>query len=84
MLFRGRILDLSVAGCYIETEARLRLVPGTPVEMVFRLDDKTFRCNALSSKVREGGAGFMFKTMNARTREELDNLIAQLGGIDIQ
>jgi hypothetical protein len=78
MLFRGRVLDLSVAGCYIETEARLRLIPGTPVEMVFRLNDKTFRCEALSCKLHGNGAGFLFRAMNRRTREELDNLIAQL------
>jgi hypothetical protein len=78
MLFRGRVLDLSVAGCYIETEARLRLLPGTAVEMVFRLNEKTFRCEALSCTLREGGAGFLFHAMNARTREELDGLIAQL------
>ena len=32
LLFRGRVLDVSLAGCYIETEARLRLAPGTLVE----------------------------------------------------
>lgn len=44
MLFRGRVLDVSVGGCYIETEARLRLPPGTPVEVIFRLNDEIFRC----------------------------------------
>ncbi len=38
MLFRGRVLDVSLGGCYIETEARLRLAPGTLVEMVFRCE----------------------------------------------
>jgi c-di-GMP-binding flagellar brake protein YcgR len=44
MLFRGRVLDVSVGGCYIETEAKLRLAPGTPVEMVFRVDENLLRC----------------------------------------
>ena len=44
MLFRGRVLDVSVGGCYIETEARLRLAPGTPVEMMFRLNENLLRC----------------------------------------
>ena len=43
MLFRGQVLDVSLGGCYIETEAKLRLAPGTPVEMVFRLDEKVLR-----------------------------------------
>src|SRR5437868_11788887 len=44
MLFRGRVLDVSVGGCYIETEAKLKLAPGTPVEMVFRVKNGVFRC----------------------------------------
>ena len=44
MLFRGRVLDVSLGGCYIETEAKLRLAPGTPVEMVFQLNEDVRRC----------------------------------------
>jgi c-di-GMP-binding flagellar brake protein YcgR len=80
MLFRGRVLDVSVGGCYIETEAKLRLAPGTPVEMVFRLNGDVFRCEATSRMVRTRGAGFLFEGMNARMREELDRLIAELVG----
>src|SRR3984885_2212574 len=75
MLFRGRVLDLSVGGCYIETEARLRIAPGTPVEMIFRLNDDVFRCEATSRMVRTKGAGFLFSTMDARTQMELERLI---------
>jgi c-di-GMP-binding flagellar brake protein YcgR len=78
MLFRGRVLDLSVGGCYIETEARLRLAPGTPVEMIFRLNDDVFRCEATSRMVRARGAGFLFSTMDARTGMELERLISEL------
>ena len=67
VLFRGRVLDISVAGCYIETEARLRLAPGTPVEMVFRVKDVVFRLEATSRMVRRGkGAGFLFSNLSAR------------------
>ena len=48
MLFRGRVLDVSVGGCYIETEAKLKLAPGTPVEMVFRVNQDVFRLDATS------------------------------------
>ena len=81
MLFRGRVLDLSVGGCYIETEAKLRLAPGTPVEMVFRLNDSVFRCDATSRMVRIKGAGFLFERMDAATGMELERLIGELSEI---
>jgi hypothetical protein len=80
MLFRGRVLDVSVGGCYIETEARLRLAPGTPVEMVFRVNDGVFRCEATSRMVRTRGAGFLFVNQDARMQRELEELIQELGG----
>jgi hypothetical protein len=78
MLFRGRVLDLSVGGCYVETEARLRLAPGTWVEVVFRTGERVFRCEATSRMLRQRGAGFLFEGMNAATRAELEALIAEL------
>ena len=80
LLFRGRVLDISVGGCYIETEARLKLAPGTAVEMVFRLNERVFRCEATSRMLRARGAGFLFEGMDARSRRELDRLIAELEG----
>jgi hypothetical protein len=59
MLFRGRVLDVSVGGCYIETEARLRLAPGTPVEIVFRAHDRVLKCDGTSRMVRTRGAGLI-------------------------
>jgi hypothetical protein len=83
MLFRGRVLDISVAGCYVETEARLRLAPGTSVEMVFRLNDRVFRCDAASRMIRTKGAGFLFAFLDERTKTELDELIAELSEADL-
>jgi c-di-GMP-binding flagellar brake protein YcgR len=80
MLFRGRVLDVSVGGCYIETEARLRLAPGTPVEMVFRVSDKVFRCDATSRMIRTKGAGFLFSHLDANLQKEL---IRELSGSDL-
>src|SRR6201999_2239524 len=60
ILFRGRVLDVSVGGCYIETEAKLKLAPGTPVEMIFRLNDEVFRCDATTRMIRSRGAGVLF------------------------
>jgi hypothetical protein len=78
MLFRGRVLDVSVGGCYIETEARLRLPPGTMVEMVFRTKDETIYCEAMCRMLRPRGAGFLFMNLNARTERELAGLIREL------
>ena len=80
MLFRGRVLDVSVGGCYIETEAKLKLAPGTPVEMVFRVNDRVFRCDAGSRMIRTKGAGFLFSNLDAKSRMELETLIRELSG----
>jgi PilZ domain len=80
MLFRGQVLDVSQGGCYIETEARLRLAPGTPVEIIFRAHDRVLRCEGTSRMVRTRGAGFLFEMMSAKVRAELEALIAELSG----
>jgi c-di-GMP-binding flagellar brake protein YcgR len=80
MLFRGRVLDISAGGCFVETEARLRLAPGTAVEIVFRVDDAVFRCEAKSRMVRTKGAGFLFSNMDAKSRMDLEELIQRLSG----
>jgi c-di-GMP-binding flagellar brake protein YcgR len=80
MLFRGRVLDVSAGGCYIETEAKLKLAPGTRVEMLFRLNDGVFRCEATSRMVRTKGAGFLFSSLDARMQRELERLIQELDG----
>jgi hypothetical protein len=62
MLFRGRVLDISVAGCYVETQARLRLKTGTKVEMVFHVNGVTFRPAATARMIRPGsGRDFDFQ-----------------------
>lgn len=78
MLFRGRVLDVSIGGCYIETEARLRLAPGTPVEVIFRLNDDVFRCDATTRMIRTKGAGFLFSNLDAKRQMELERLIGEL------
>jgi c-di-GMP-binding flagellar brake protein YcgR len=80
MLFRGRVLDVSAGGCYVETEARLRLALGTPVEMVFRVNDQVFQCDATIRMMRTKGAGFLFSNLDARVRTELDRLVSELRG----
>jgi hypothetical protein len=79
MLFRGRVRDISAAGCFVETQARLRLQPGTLVEMVFRVNGMVFRPMATSRMIRLGeGAGFLFCDVKGKTQVELEALIAEL------
>jgi hypothetical protein len=79
VLFRGRVLDISVAGCYIETKARLHLASGTPVEMVFRVKDVVFRLAATSRSARPGkGAGFRFSNLSGKSLGGLEALIGEL------
>ena len=79
MLFRGRVLDISVAGCYVETQARLRLETGTKVDMVFNVNGVTFRPAATARMIRPGsGAGFRFSNVNARMQLELEALVGAL------
>jgi hypothetical protein len=79
MLFRGRVLDISMGGCFVGTEARLRLAPGTLVEMIFRVNGMVFRPEAVSRMVRPGlGAGFLFKNPDKKMHAVLERLIAEL------
>ncbi len=83
-LFRGKILDISLSGCFIETRARLRMAVGTPVEMVFRANGVMLRTAATLRAVRMGaGAGFVFEELNARMQAELEALIEALESSDV-
>lgn len=78
-ILRGSILDLSFSGCFIATQARLRMAAGTPVEMVFRANGVVLRAAATVRAVRTGvGAGFLFEAMSKRMAGELQSLIKTL------
>jgi hypothetical protein len=78
-IFRGRILDISLSGCFIATQARLRAAVGTPVDMVFRANGVMLRTAATVRAVRPGkGAGFLFDGLSERMRVELQSLIEAL------
>jgi len=78
-IFRGRILDISLSGCFIETRARLRMAVGTPVEMVFRANGVMLRTAATVRALRVGvGAGFLFEGLSSHMRDELQMLIDAL------
>ncbi len=75
-LFRGRIMDISVSGCYIQTLAWVRLKPETPVEILFAVDGKVVRALGASRYVKSKvGIGFRFLKMNEEMQRKLDELI---------
>jgi hypothetical protein len=78
-VFCGRVQDISLSGCFIETRARLRAGIGSPVEMVFRANGVKLRLSANVRMVRFGvGAGFLFEELSPHMRQELERLIETL------
>jgi hypothetical protein len=79
-LFRGKILDISQTGCYIETRARLKLERFTDVEMLFKVNNNHYRTSARVMDVRPGkGLGVEFRPVDSQARELLEELLQTLG-----
>lgn len=78
LLFRGKILDLSLSGCLIETVA-LNLERGTPVEVYFAVRQVQFRISGqIAILYPKRGAGIAFDSLNPRRAREIAELIAEL------
>jgi hypothetical protein len=78
-LFRGKIRDLSLNGCYVMTKAYLSVALGTEIELRFSVDDVHFRARAKVRVVKPGfGAGFEFLIDDPRIQTLLANLINKL------
>jgi len=80
---RGRILDLSVAGCRIHTDERFLLCIYTPVDTEFRLAGQPFRLGGVIHEIREGDrVGIRFLNMSSRQKEQLEQLIEDVKEIE--
>src|SRR6201997_5940946 len=78
LLFRGRILDLSVSGCFIETLLP-KLERGTSVEVYFVTNQLQFRVQGNIAEVREKrGAGISFVHVSPRRAVQIALLIGEL------
>jgi hypothetical protein len=79
-LFRGRILNTSNTGCYIQTSATARVPLGSPAELVAGI--KGAAGIKLSAEVRSCQPrvriGFRFITMDDEMRNKLSKLIATM------
>jgi len=78
LLFRGRILNLSVTGCYIET-ALLNLERGTQVEVFFVTNQLQFRILGNIAVLRpKRGAGIAFLNVSPRRALQIAMLVTEL------
>lgn len=78
LLFRGKILDLSFSGCFIETAA-LNLERGAPVEVYFVARRLQFRvAGRIAILYPKRGAGIAFDPLGPRCTREITELIAEL------
>ena len=73
----GKILDLSLGGCFIETAQPLQR--GTLVEVIVQVDASSFRALGRVKDSRDrSGAALEFLQLSAGGRDMLHELIAQL------
>jgi hypothetical protein len=78
-MFRGRVLNISSSGCYVQTIAWAQLPPETTVEVLLVLQGNVVRALA-EARYSESrvGLGLRFVCMELPMRRRLDTLLASL------
>jgi hypothetical protein len=80
-MFRGRIVNISSSGCYVQTVAWVSLPPQTEVELVFAVKGYRVRVRAEArfseSKI---GLGLRFLSMETQMQRRLEGVLAGLRG----
>jgi hypothetical protein len=78
-MFRGRVVNISPSGCYVQTVAWVRVPPTTEVELVFTLDGRMNRVRAEARYAQSRtGVGLRFLALEPDLRRRLDDTINQL------
>lgn len=78
LIFRGKILDLSLSGCFIETPT-LNLERGTRVEVYFVARQMQFRIGGhIAMLHRKRGAGIAFQELDPRRSRQISELLGEL------
>jgi hypothetical protein len=78
LLFQGKILDISLSGCFIETPD-LNLERGTHVEVYFVTRQLQFRvAGHIAVLYRKRGAGIAFRDMGPRRTRYVAELLHEL------
>jgi diguanylate cyclase (GGDEF)-like protein/putative nucleotidyltransferase with HDIG domain len=71
----GNLIDISLGGCYIETNAIL--VPGSNLKVVFSMDDENLCAEGTIARIHPGsGVAVQFKEMNRNSREKMFGILA--------
>lgn len=75
----GRVVDLSMGGCRIKTDARFPVGIYTRAETEFYLGGLPFRLASVVQAIHNGNmVGIRFLDMSARKREQLEQLIQEM------
>lgn len=78
LLFRGKILNVSLSGCYIETSL-LNLERGTQVEVYFVANQLQFRvAGTIAANRKKSGAGIAFLHVSPRQERLIAELVGEL------
>lgn len=78
LLFEGRILNLSLSGCFVETP-RLNLERGTRVEVFFATRQVQIRIAGHIAILHRGrGAGIAFDGLSPRLTRQIADLVSEL------
>jgi hypothetical protein len=78
-MFRGRMVNISPSGCYVQTTAWVRVPPTTVVEVVFKLEGRLTRVQAEARYAQSRtGVGLLFLPLEEETRRRLGSVLAEL------
>jgi hypothetical protein len=78
-MFRGRVINLSQSGCYVQTVAWVRVPPTTVVELVIKVDGRLIRVQAEARYAQSRtGVGLRFRALEKEVRQRLDWVIEEL------
>jgi len=78
-MFRGRVINLSQSGCYVQTVAWVRVPPTTVVELVIKVDGRLIRVQAEARYAQSRtGVGLRFLALEKDIRQRLDWIIEDL------
>jgi diguanylate cyclase (GGDEF)-like protein/putative nucleotidyltransferase with HDIG domain len=70
----GNLIDVSLGGCYVETSAIL--TPGSPVNLVFSIDDGNLTMEGTVARIHPGsGVAVQFKEMSRESREKMYSIL---------
>ena len=75
-IIRGRVLNISALGCYVQTVAPISLAPGTRVQMMIDIKGSNLEIVAEARFSKPGmGKGFRFLDMTKDTRKRLAHVL---------